>query len=499
MDSKQYILAIDQGTSSTKTLAFDKDGRVVARGSAKLDIHYKDNFVEQCPEELYRSVLQSIATCRDGLQQLGVSPSQVVAVGLTNQRETFVLWDREGKVLYDAVSWQCKRSSAICDRLKEEGKEALVKAKTGLLIDPYFSATKLMWLVENVPAIAAELAQGNVFFGTIDTWILYRLTGGKCYKTDHTNASRTMLFNIYELAWDDVLLEQFGLRGLKLPEVQPSAHEYTRSTFEGLFSEPLPISAVVGDSQAAALGAGCFQRGEAKATLGTGSSIMMAVGAALRYKGENTVDAIYYSTEKGVVYAAEGIIVSCGATITWLKEQLGLFADERELEQIARGVPADHGVTVIPAFSGMGTPYWKKDAKATILGLTFASNRSHLIRAALESVCFQIKDVIMATESEHQLSLSQLVVNGGMSENAFVVQLLADVLNKPVLCSAMPDASALGCARLAAISVWDKPVNAILPQDDGNTNIYYPSASRETVEKNYKNWLDHVNHFVNLT
>lgn len=496
MSTKHYILAIDQGTSSTKTLAFEESGNVVARGSAKLDIRYVDNFVEQCPEEIYRSVLQSVAACLYDLEQQGLFQSQIVSVGLTNQRETFVLWDGEGKVLYNAISWQCKRSSAICDRLKEEGKEALIKEKTGLPIDPYFSATKLIWLIENVPSIAAELARGNVFFGTVDTWILYRLTAGKCYRTDHTNASRTMLFNIYELAWDEVLLEQLGLEGLQLPEVRSSAYVYGRSDFEGLFPEPLPIGAVIGDSQAATLGAGCFQRGEAKATLGTGSSIMMAVGEDLIHKGENTVDAIYYSTEKGVVYAAEGIIVSCGATITWMKEQLGLFADERELEQIAREVPENHGVTMIPAFSGMGTPYWKKDAKAAILGLTFASDRSHLIRAALESVCFQIKDVITATESEHQLTLAQLVVNGGMSENTFVVQLLANVLNKPVSRSAMTDASALGCARLAAIGVWDYPLHRILPQDHVEATVYHPDSSQIAAEKSYNNWLDTVNRFL---
>lgn len=496
MRTEQYILAIDQGTSSTKALAFDESGNVVAKGAAKLDIHYADNFVEQCPQEIYQSVLQSVAACVYDLEQQGLLQSQIVSVGLTNQRETFVLWDGEGNVLYNAVSWQCKRSSAICDRLKVEGKEALIKEKTGLPIDPYFSASKLIWLVENVPSIAAELARGNLFFGTVDTWILYRLTGGKCYMTDHTNASRTMLFNIYELVWDEVLLEQLGLQGLKLPEVHSSAYAYGSSDFEGLLSAPLPIGAVIGDSQAAALGAGCFQRGEAKATLGTGSSIMMAVGEDLMHKGENTVDAIYYSTTNGVVYAAEGIIVSCGATITWMKEQLGLFADERELEQIAREVPANHGVTVIPAFSGMGTPYWKKDAKAAIIGLTFASDRSHLIRAALESVCFQIKDVITATESEHQLVLSQLVVNGGMSENAFVIQLLANVLNKPVSCSAMADASALGCARLAAIGVWDDPLHRILPQDHVEATVYHPDSSQTAAETGYKNWLDTVNRFL---
>jgi len=496
MGSEQYILAIDQGTSSTKTLAFDQDGNVIARGSAKLEIHYEGNFVEQSPEDIYRSVLQSVAACLYELEQQGVFPGQIVSVGLTNQRETFVLWDGDGKVLYNAVSWQCKRSSAICDRLKEDGLEGLVKERTGLPIDPYFSATKLMWLVEHIPPVAAELERGNVFFGTVDTWILYRLTAGKCYLTDHTNASRTMLFNIYELAWDEVLLKELGLQGLKLPEVRPSACAYAASDFEGLFPEPLSICSVIGDSQAAALGAGCFQRGEAKATLGTGSSIMMAVGQDLVHKGQNTVDAIYYSTKKGVVYASEGIIVSCGATITWMKEQLGLFADERELEQIAREVPENHSVTVIPAFSGMGTPYWKKDAKAAIIGLTFASDRSHLIRAALESVCFQIKDVITATENEHQLTLSQLVVNGGMTENTFVVQLLADVLEKPVLCSTMPDASALGCARLVAIGVWDTPLHVALSQENVRVKIYRPASSRAWVETAYKHWLDTVNRFL---
>ncbi|NGM64510.1 FGGY family carbohydrate kinase [Sphingobacterium sp. SGR-19] len=496
MGSKPYILAIDQGTSSTKALAFDESGNVVAKGMAKLGIRYEQHFVEQSPEEIYSSVLQAVEACSNDMERQGIRPNQIAGVGLTNQRETFVLWDAAGALLYNAISWQCKRSSAICDRLKEAGKEDLVKEKTGLPIDPYFSATKLIWLVENVPSIAAELARGNVFFGTIDTWILYKLTAGECYMTDHTNASRTMLFNIYELTWDNELLGELGLRGLNLPEVRPSAYAYARATFEGTFTEPLTICAVVGDSQAAALGAGCFQKGEAKATLGTGSSIMMAVGQDLRHKGQDTVDAIYYSTEKGVVYAAEGIIVSCGATLTWMRDQLGLFAEEGALEQLAKDVPANHGVTVIPAFSGMGTPYWKKDAKATITGLTFASDRSHLIRAALESVCFQIKDVITATETEHQLTLSQLHVNGGMSENAFVVQFLANVLNKPVLCSAMPDASALGCARLAAATLQQASLETLLPQHHVAVQQYHPNADREAVQSSYHNWLKHIDRML---
>lgn len=496
MSNKPYIIAIDQGTSSTKTLAFDTSGKVVAKGAAKLDIRYEQNFVEQCPEEIYQSVLQAVEACRDDLVQQGIHSNQIAAVGITNQRETFVLWDASGNVLYNAISWQCKRSSAICDRLKNNGKENLIKTKTGLPIDPYFSATKLIWLVENVPAIAAELKGGNVFFGTVDTWILYKLTAGQCYRTDHTNASRTMLFNIYELTWDEALLKEFGLQGLRLPEVCSSSDKYALSTFDGLFDEPLPIRAVIGDSQAAALGAGCFKRGEAKATLGTGSSIMMAVGQDLRYKGQDTVDAIYYSTEQGVVYAAEGIIVSCGATITWMRDQLRLFVEEKELQQIAQEVPANHGVTVIPAFSGMGTPYWKKDAKATITGLTFGSDRSHLIRAALESVCFQIKDVILATEAEHQLKMSQLMVNGGMSKNKFVVQFLADLLNKPVVCGAMADASALGCARLAGIGVWGTSLEVVLPQNENNTVIFYPSSSQDATQKSYKRWLDMVERFL---
>lgn len=496
MGSKPYILAIDQGTSSTKALAFDESGNVVAKGIAKLGIRYEQHFVEQSPEEIYSSVLQAVEACRDDMERQGIRPNQIAGVGLTNQRETFVLWDAAGELLYNAISWQCKRSSTICDRLKEAGKEDLIKEKTGLPIDPYFSATKLIWLVENVPSIAAELARGNVFFGTVDTWILYKLTAGECYMTDHTNASRTMLFNIYELTWDNELLGELGLRGLNLPTVRPSAYVYASSTFEGAFAEPLAICAVVGDSQAAALGAGCFQKGEAKSTLGTGSSIMMAVGQDLRYKGQDTVDAIYYSTEKGVVYAAEGIIVSCGATLTWMRDQLGLFTEEGALEQLAKGVPANHGVTVIPAFSGMGTPYWKKDAKATITGLTFASDRSHLIRAALESVCFQIKDVITATETEHQLTLSQLHVNGGMSENAFVVQFLANVLNKPVLCSAMPDASALGCARLAAATLQQASLETRLPQHHVAVQQYLPNVDMEVVQSSYHNWLEHIDRML---
>lgn len=496
MYTEAYIIAIDQGTSSSKTRLFDAAGQVCARGDVKLDIHYSGNFVEQSPQGIYQSVLDSVRICLADACKESIDLEKINAVALTNQRETFVLWDSKGEPLYHAISWQCKRSSAICDRLKAAGKENMVKEKTGLTIDPYFSATKLMWLVEEVPAIAEALHKGDLFFGTIDTWLLYKLSNGKTYLTDHSNASRTMLYNIYTLQWDEELLGQLGLKGLHLPEVRASAAFYTETDFDGLCPKPLPLYAVIGDSQAAALGGGCFERGTAKATLGTGTSTMMAVGSGLRNKGKDSVDAIYYSTAQGVVYAAEGIIVSCGATITWLKEQLQLFQDEADLEQIACSVPADHGLTLIPGFSGMGAPYWKKDAKAAILGLTFASDGAHLIRAALESVCFQVKDVILMTEQEHGLSLSQLIVNGGMSKNAFVVQFLADVLEKPVRCSSMPDASALGAARLAASALWKEPIDKTLNGAQAHVQLYQPNPKREEVHKNYALWQTRIQQVI---
>ena len=449
---KQYILAIDQGTSGTKTLIFDERGKVCARATEPLTTFYLDNgFVEQDPEEIFQNVLSSVRKCFNAFTSAGGDANDVSTCGISNQRETFVIWNREGKPLYNAVVWQCKRSIEICDRLKKQGLQRLIKEKTGLLIDPYFSATKLIWLHQNVAGIRQAINNGHVYFGTIDTWLLYKLTNGTVYATDHTNASRTLFFNLSTLSWDRELLNAFNLSKLNLPECKPSSYSFGETNFNGILNDPISISAMIGDSHAAAFGEGCYKPGTAKATMGTGCSILMNIGPEIKYSDNGMITTICWSMPGKVQYALEGVIVSCGATIEWLKNELGLLTDSKQTEEMATSVTDNDGVYLIPAFSGLGAPYWDMTRKAIISGLTFSANKNHIVRAALESIPYQIKDVIIAMEKDTKIELQQLMVDGGMSSNNFILRLLSDLLNKAVVNIGIPDVSALGAAYLAGL------------------------------------------------
>ena len=314
---KQYILAIDQGTSSTKTVLFNDEGNIVSRASVPLNSYYTGSFAEQDPEEIYRNVLESVKVCIREAEKNRREELFIAACGISNQRETFILWDKEGAPLYNAVLWQCRRSVSICERLQQQGHAQIIHEKTGLIIDPYFSATKLIWLAENNQTVRKAIDKGEAFFGTVDTWLLYRLTGGKNYFTDYTNASRTMFFNLNTLAWDEELLHLFNLKNLNLPVCKPSSHFFGQSDFEGILKLKVPLCAMIGDSHAAAFGEGCFHQGEAKATMGTGCSILLNVGKKAKYSGKGMVSTVCWSTKDTVHYALEGIIVSCGATIEW--------------------------------------------------------------------------------------------------------------------------------------------------------------------------------------
>ncbi len=446
----KYILAIDQGTSGTKSVLFDDRGAIVAKASVELTSYYPEvGFVEQNPDEIYANVLESVRACLKSAP----TAAENVAVGVSNQRETFLLWDKSGEPLTRAISWQCKRSAGICERLKGTDAEAEVKARTGLIIDPYFSGSKLAWLIENDPKVKDAVESGNAYFGNIDTWILYRLTRGASYYTDYTNASRTLLFNIHTLDWDKTLIETFGAKGLNFPIARPSSFRFGASDFEGIFPVPIPIGGMIGDSHAAAFGEGCFAPGEAKATLGTGSSILCNIGSEPKTSKEGMVTTICWSTNKRVDYALEGVIVTCGATITWLRDQLGLFESSKETEKMAQSVEDNGGVYIIPAFSGMGAPHWKMDAKASIVGLTFGADKNHVARAALESVAFQIKDVVTAMEKDSGTPLQKLKLDGGMTSNRLLMQLIADLLEVEIVTIGLAEVSALGAAYMAGLEV----------------------------------------------
>ena len=449
---KPFILSIDQGTSSTKTIVFDAQANVVTRAVEPLKTHYlEDGFVEQEPEEIYHNVLASVKKCLTDLEKNGGNVTDIITCGISNQRETFVVWDNSGKPLYNAVVWQCKRSVDVCKALSDEGLEQEIRTKTGLLIDPYFSGTKLIWLNQNNETVKTAIAAGNAFFGTVDTWLLYKLTNGAAYYTDYTNASRTLFFNLHSLQWDEELLARFSLSNLNLPELRPSSAHFGETDFDGLLKNPVAISSMIGDSHAAAFGEGCFAEGTAKATLGTGCSFLMNIGNEAKPSANGMVTTICWSTEQQVEYAFEGVIVSCGATIEWLKNELGIINDLKETATMATSVVDNGGVYLVPAFSGLGAPHWEMNRKAAITGLSFNINKNHIVRAGLESIAYQIKDVIQAMQADAGKTLKELMIHGGLTNNTFMMQFLADMLDCGVIRSHMPDISALGAALLAGL------------------------------------------------
>ncbi len=492
--SARYILAVDQGTSGTKAIVFDNDGKLFCKATEPLKTYYFDNgFVEQEPEDIYQNVLCAVKKCIAAFIANGGNIAEIEACGISNQRETFVVWDESGQPLHNAVVWQCKRSVDICTRLKNEGVEPALQERTGLIIDPYFSGTKLVWLYENIDKIRVAVDKGNAYFGTVDTWLLYKLTKGESYFTDYTNASRTLLFNIRELTWDEEMLRLFHLSNIQLPAPKPSSYLFGCSVFEGVFDKPLAITAMAGDSHAAAFGEGCFTAGMAKATLGTGCSVLMNIGGIATPPAKGMVTTICWSTEDRVDYALEGVIVSCGSTIEWLKNELGLFTDSKETEAMANAVADNNGVYLVPAFSGLGAPYWDMKRKASITGLTFSANKNHIVRAALESIAYQIKDVIDAMSDGCGINVKELMVNGGITSNQFVLKFLAGVSGLPVTCGYMHDISALGAAYLAGLKA---DIYANLKQlvslGDNRKQVTH-NANKEQFNRYHAEWKTIIN------
>ncbi|MBD3239540.1 MAG: glycerol kinase GlpK, partial [Chitinivibrionales bacterium] len=447
---------------------------------------------EQDPQAIYQSVLDAVGECVTALTENGRSAGDIRVCGISNQRETLLLWDESGTPLHNAVVWQCKRPVEICRRLAGTATEEAIRARTGLIVDPYFSGTKVIWLNENVPAVARALDAGEALFGTVDTWLLYRLTGGRAYLTDYTNACRTLFFNVDRLEWDRDLLEQFGMPRLRLPDCRSSAAEFGETDFEGRLPGPVPVGAMIGDSHASAFGQGCFDPGSAKVTMGTGSSVLMNTGKSRKESRTGMVSTICFSAADRVDYALEGIIVSCGSTLTWLKDQLRAYSDVGELEESARRLQSNEGVYIVPAFAGLGAPHWRMDARASIQGLTFQTSRDHILRAALESIAYQVKDVVAAMERDSGMSLEELVADGGISRNGFVMQLCADLLGARVVQRGIAEVSALGAACLAGLT------SGIFSSIDGLRALhaaprcYSPDTGNRTAEAGYQGWLQAV-------
>tara|TARA_R110001606_G_scaffold82341_3_gene188932 strand:- start:9017 stop:10516 length:1500 start_codon:yes stop_codon:yes gene_type:complete len=490
--SKSYILSIDQGTSGTKAIIFDEFGTVIIKTIEPLKSYYPTpSFVEQDPQEIYESVIKAVKNCiKKFNDSFPEEKHKIVSCGISNQRETFVLWDKNGKPLHNAVVWQCKRSVEVCERLKENNLEENIQTSTGLTIDPYFSATKVIWLYENNATVKKAIDKGEAYFGTVDTWLLYKLTNGSVFKTEYTNASRTLFYNIYNLEWDASLLKAFNIDSLNLPEVTFSSDYFGDSTFENTLSIALPITGIIGDSQAAFFGEECFTNGMAKATLGTGSSILWNAKNLNKITDNGMLTTIGWSLEGQVNYALEGVIVSCGSTIEWLKNQLAIFTSYDQIEPMATFLETNEDVYLVPAFSGMGAPYWQKEWKASIHGLTFGTTKEHLVRAALESIAFQLKDVIFSIEKETKTQLKELKVNGGITANKFLMQFIADLLKTPITNMGITDVSAWGAALISGLGVklWTN-IHEIpkLPAD--KIKKYQPNLNSENIDNSYLNWV----------
>src|SRR5690606_24989595 len=430
-------------TTSSRAILFDREGRVVAVAQQEFRQRYpQPGWVEHDPEEIWATQL---ATAQQVLNQAGVSPADVAAIGITNQRETTVLWDRTtGKPVAPAIVWQDRRTAGMCDALKAEGAEAVVREKTGLVLDPYFSATKIAWLLDNVPGLRARAERGEIAFGTIDSWLVYRLTGGRVHATDYSNASRTMLLNIHTLAWDDELLALFGrIPKAILPQVLPSSHIYGE-TDPALLGAPIPIGGIAGDQQAALFGQTCFDAGMAKNTYGTGSFLLLNTGTRPVASRNGLLTTVAWGVGGQVSYALEGSVFVTGAAVQWLRDGLGIIASAAETEALALSVEDTGGVYLVPAFAGLGAPYWDPYARGIPVGITRGTTRAHVVRAALEAIAYQTVDVMQAMEQDAGVPLRALRVDGGAAVNDFLMQFQADLLNVPVERPAVTETTALG-------------------------------------------------------
>ena len=484
-----YLVSLDQGTTSSRATLFSCQGEPLATAAREFAQHYpRPGWVEHDPLEIWESQL---ACLREVLSASPVSTSRIAGIGITNQRETTLVWERAtGRPLHPAIVWQDRRTADLCRSLRREGVEPLVRERTGLLLDPYFSGSKLAWLLQQVEGIRARGERGELCFGTVDSWLIFRLTGGRSHVTDLSNASRTLLFNIRTLDWDDDLLRIFGVPRAMLPEVLPNTATFghTLPEFTGL---PIPITAVAGDQQAALFGQGCLSPGMAKATFGTGAFVVMNSGAR-GGDAEGVLTTIAWQLPgESVQYALEGSIFIAGAAVEWLKEGLGLIGSAAEVEALAASVPDTAGVYFVPALSGLGTPYWDPYARGVIAGLTRGSTRAHLARAALEAIAFQTVDAIRAMEAGSGVALSELRVDGGAAANNLLMQMQADLLGAPVLRPRFTESTSLGAALLAGIGagVLDASAVAGLWALDRR---FEPAMAEDRREELRRGWLRSV-------
>lgn len=453
---EKFILSIDQGTTSSRAILFNQKGEIVHTAQQEFHQYFpQPGWVEHNANEVWASVLAVMTTV---LTEADVEPKQIAAIGITNQRETTVVWDKNtGHPIYNAIVWQSRQTADICADLKEKGYADMVREKTGLLIDPYFSGTKIKWILDHVDGARERAEKGELLFGTIDTWLIWKFSGGKAHVTDYSNASRTLLYNIYDLKWDPELLEMLDVPAAMLPEVKPSSHVYAQTASYHFFGEEIPIAGVAGDQQAALFGQACYDEGMAKNTYGTGCFMLMNTGEKAVSSKHGLLTTLAWGIDGKVEYALEGSIFVAGSAIQWLRDGMRMIKDSAQSESYAERVDSTDGVYVVPAFVGLGTPYWESDVRGAVFGLTRGTTKEHFIRATLESLAYQTKDVLAAMEADSGLPLKTLRADGGAVKNNFLMQFQSDMLGVPVERPVVSETTALGAAYLAGLAVgyWE--------------------------------------------
>lgn len=484
---EKYILSFDAGTTSSRAIIFNKKGQIINVAQKEFQqIYPKAGWVEHDPMEIWAS--QS-GVAREVLEMSAIRPDQIVGIGITNQRETTIVWDKNtGKPVYNAIVWQCRRTASYCERLKEKGWIDKIRDKTGLVLDAYFSATKIAWILDNVEGAREKAERGDLLFGTVDTWLVWNLTRGKVHVTDYSNASRTMLFNIKDLKWDDEILEALNIPRSMMPEVKDSSCIYGYTDEHTYGGARIPIAGIAGDQQAALFGQNCFRPGMVKNTYGTGCFVLMNTGQEMIRSKNGLLTTIAWGIDGRVSYALEGSVFIAGAAIQWLRDELRLVYDSPQSEYYANKIEDTDGVVVVPAFTGLGAPYWDMYARGGIFGLTRGTKREHLVRATLESLAYQSKDVIEAMQEDAKIPLAYLRVDGGASANNFLMQFQADMLNTEVHRPRTLETTSLGAAYLAGLAVgyW-KDLDEI-SEDFSIDRTFKPQMSQEKRDKNYKYW-----------
>lgn len=485
--TETYILSIDQGTTSSRAILFNHAGEIVSIAQQEFEQFFlHPGWVEHDANEIWTSVLACVA---ETFRKAEVLPEQVKAIGITNQRETTVVWDRHtGKPIYKAIVWQSRQTESICAALKEAGHEKTFREKTGLLLDPYFSGTKVKWILDNVEGAREKAENGDLLFGTIDSWLVYKLSGGKAHVTDYSNASRTLMFNIYDLEWDEELLNLLTIPSSMLPEVRPSSEVYANTVDYHFFGQEVPIAGMAGDQQAALFGQACFETGMAKNTYGTGCFMLMNTGEKGVQSDNGLLTTLAWGIDGKVEYALEGSIFIAGSAIQWLRDGMRMIQQAPDSEIYAERVDSTEGVYVVPAFVGLGTPYWDSNARGAVFGLTRGTSKEHFIRATLESLAYQTKDVLDAMIQDAGIDLTSLRVDGGAVENTFLMQFQSDMLQVPVERPVIQETTALGAAYLAGLAVGYWESKEEIATQWQNERTFSPNLDKEVRDELYEGW-----------